>query len=138
MTLQSAAIPYRITDAHEVEVLLVTSRGKGHWILPKGTVKCGTSAPSSAAREAFEEAGVLGRVEDCPIASYEKRAAKFRDDLPAQEVQAYPLAVDTEAPVWPEMHQRQRAWMTIEEAIHRVDDSKVRRTLEAFRTFCRH
>jgi hypothetical protein len=45
--MQCAAIPYRRTHAGELEVLLVTSRGKGNWILPKGKVKPGKSAAGS-------------------------------------------------------------------------------------------
>jgi 8-oxo-dGTP pyrophosphatase MutT (NUDIX family) len=60
--VQYAALPYRRTGAADPEVMLVTSRGRQRWIIPKGWPHGGRAPCDSAAREAFEEAGILGEV----------------------------------------------------------------------------
>jgi len=67
--VQSAAIPYRWDEADQLSLLLVTSRRKGCWVLPKGTVS-GMLPHASAAREAFEEAGVIGTIAETSFATY--------------------------------------------------------------------
>lgn len=126
MSLQSGAIPYRYDAKGEVQVLLVTSRKRGRWILPKGNVRPGMAPHSSAAKEAFEEAGVLGRIDPNPIVIH----AKEKDVL--QRTAIYVLAVTTEAPVWPEKHERERRWVTLSEALKLADSGFVRRALRIF------
>jgi 8-oxo-dGTP pyrophosphatase MutT (NUDIX family) len=65
---QAAAVCYRIGE-RGVEFLLVQTRG-GRWIFPKGGVKPGLTHAQSAALEAFEEAGVHGRMEEIAFARY--------------------------------------------------------------------
>jgi 8-oxo-dGTP pyrophosphatase MutT (NUDIX family) len=67
-TAHVAAVCYRVRGA-EIEFLLVRSRA-GRWTFPKGKVAGDRTRADAAAREAFEEAGVLGRVESRPFASY--------------------------------------------------------------------
>src|SRR5208283_1810191 len=69
--LQVAAVCYRIRK-RGIEFLLVQSRG-GRWIFPKGGVEPGLTPAQSAALEAFEEAGVHGRMEEMPFARYFRR-----------------------------------------------------------------
>jgi 8-oxo-dGTP pyrophosphatase MutT (NUDIX family) len=68
---QVAAICYRIRK-RGIEFLLVQTRG-GRWIFPKGGVEPGLTHAQSAALEAFEEAGVHGRMEKTPFARYLRR-----------------------------------------------------------------
>jgi 8-oxo-dGTP pyrophosphatase MutT (NUDIX family) len=131
MSLQSAAIPYRYDSAGELEILLITSRKKGKWVIPKGHVRRGMAAHSSAAKEAFEEAGVLGRTDPNPIATY-VRAVRTSDGAPGLRIAVYPLAVMTEAPVWPEMHQRRRRWTSLDKAIDLVSSKGTRQALTSF------
>jgi 8-oxo-dGTP pyrophosphatase MutT (NUDIX family) len=65
---QVAAVCYRIWQ-DSLEFLLVRTR-KGRWTFPKGGIKRGLTQVESAALEAFEEAGVHGRIEECSFASY--------------------------------------------------------------------
>jgi 8-oxo-dGTP pyrophosphatase MutT (NUDIX family) len=65
---QVAAVCYRLGD-RGLEFLLVQTRG-GRWIFPKGGVEPGLTQAQSAALEAFEEAGVHGRIEEMPFARY--------------------------------------------------------------------
>ena len=68
---QVAAICFRMRgDA--IEFLLVQT-GKGRWIFPKGNAEPGLTHAQAAALEAFEEAGVHGRMEEAPFTSYVQR-----------------------------------------------------------------
>jgi len=60
--VQYAALPYRLSGRSRTEVMLVTSRETQRWIIPKGWPQKGKDPCDSAAREAFEEAGVVGAV----------------------------------------------------------------------------
>ncbi len=68
---QVAAVCYRVRDG-EVEFLLVRTRG-GRWTFPKGCAEPGLTHAQAAALEAFEEAGVHGRMEEASFASYTHR-----------------------------------------------------------------
>src|ERR1700758_2793110 len=67
---QFAAIPYRIGADGHVEILLITSRETRRWVIPKGWPMKGKSSAKSAAREAFEEAGVTGKLDKSPVGAY--------------------------------------------------------------------
>ena len=68
--IQYAALPYRAKGKSQLEIMLVTSRGTRRWIIPKGWPKRGMPPYDTAAKEAFEEAGVIGKVRKRPIGSY--------------------------------------------------------------------
>lgn len=135
--LQSAAIPYRIDDAGGILVLLVRSRTRQRWIVPKGKIGSRMLASRSAEREAFEEAGVLGRISHQPIGTYRQPASAR--SLTGEEVviQAYPLEVVDELPVWQEMHHRERRWFTIKEALQVVRDPEIKALIRKFRSYVR-
>ena len=63
---QVAAICYRTNEAGK-EVLLITSRDTGRWIVPKGWPINHKTPSESAAQEAWEEAGVVGRADSRPL-----------------------------------------------------------------------
>jgi 8-oxo-dGTP pyrophosphatase MutT (NUDIX family) len=67
LRVQYGALPYRITQDAALEILLVTTRGTRRWIVPKGWPIRRLSPAKSAAREAFEEAGITGRIRAKPI-----------------------------------------------------------------------
>jgi len=72
---QYGVLPYRIDAEGKVEILLITSKERRRWVVPKGNPIPFFLNYESAAREAFEEAGVEGRIGTAPIGSfrYEKR-----------------------------------------------------------------
>src|SRR5690349_25076170 len=72
-TEQVAAVCYRMRGS-DVEFLLVQTGG-GRWIFPKGSVEPGLTHAQAAAIEAFEEAGVHGRIEEKPFSRYRVRRA---------------------------------------------------------------
>ena len=68
---QVAALPVRLTDDGQLQVLLLTSRGSGRWVIPKGWPMRKRSRAAAAAREAYEEAGLEGTIEnETPIGFY--------------------------------------------------------------------
>jgi 8-oxo-dGTP pyrophosphatase MutT (NUDIX family) len=69
---QVAAVCYRVRSAG-IEFLLVRTRGSGRWTFPKGSAEPGLTHAQAAALEAFEEAGVHGRIEEVSFASYVRR-----------------------------------------------------------------
>ncbi len=68
---QVAAVCYRVRSAG-IEFLLVRTR-KGRWTFPKGSVEPRLTRAQAAALEAFEEAGVHGRIEEASFARYSRR-----------------------------------------------------------------
>ena len=110
---QFGALPYTIVDGQLV-VLLITSRGRGKWIFPKGGLIKGMTPWDSAAREAYEEAGVEGEIEQTPIGSY---LLPVTDERPKPvEVDIFPLRVTRQREDWKERGQRYRHWAVLAEA----------------------
>ena len=68
---QVAAVCYRFLDG-AIEFLLVRTR-RGRWTFPKGGLEPGLTHAQVAALEAFEEAGVHGRMEATRFARYTHR-----------------------------------------------------------------
>lgn len=130
---QSAAIPYRIDARGGVAIMLVTSRRKRRWILPKGRV-CPTMSPyASAAKEALEEAGVLGDISPIKCGDYRQTKRLTDGQTRSILVSAFPMLVCTELPEWDEMHLRARRWFTLPEAINGDTHPEIRRLLERFK-----
>src|SRR5262249_52056137 len=73
---QVAAVCYRVRNGL-IEFLLVRTRS-GRWTFPKGSVMAGLTSAQAAALEAYEEAGVHGRMEEDAFARYlrTKRAGR--------------------------------------------------------------
>lgn len=68
---QYAALPYCVDEQGQINTLLITSRGTGRWVLPKGWPDGEEAGAEAAAREAVEEAGVLGRIDPSgPLGDY--------------------------------------------------------------------
>ena|SRR5688572_24410727 len=111
---QAAALPYRIRG-RRLEVALVTKLQGRRWVVPKGNLERGEAAWACAQREAFEEAGLLGRVERHPIGRYRytKRGLK-------REVDVYLLEVTEVLDRWVEAGLRRRKWVEADAAVERV------------------
>ena len=62
LPLQVAAVCYR-RRGQSIEFLLVNTNGGGKWTFPKGDPEPAMSHCQAAEREAWEEAGVRGRIE---------------------------------------------------------------------------
>jgi 8-oxo-dGTP pyrophosphatase MutT (NUDIX family) len=114
--LQIAALCQRMHEGQR-QVLLITSRGSGRWIIPKGWTMRGKTAAQAAEIEAWEEAGVCpSNVGGEAIGSYTYHKVK-RGGLPVPvEVLVYGVWVRSLSDDFPEVGQRKRAWMTPQEA----------------------
>jgi 8-oxo-dGTP pyrophosphatase MutT (NUDIX family) len=120
------ALPYRLDDDASVEVLLVTTRETKRWIIPKGWPMKGFKPCKAAAREAYEEAGVRGRVSGRAFGHfvYEKRLEDSVDTVPCQ-VEVFPLLVKRQSKDWPEAKQRTTRWFPATEAAALVDNDQL-------------
>ncbi len=119
--LQSAAIPYRLTAAG-MEVLMVTNRGGGRWLFPKGGIGKGLTSPQSAAREAYEEAGVVGEINPRSLGSYRFRKRDMPAKAEACEVEVFLLHVREQLQTWPEKGLRRQRWVDVGEAALMVQE----------------
>ncbi|HYC05529.1 MAG TPA: NUDIX hydrolase [Azospirillaceae bacterium] len=119
---QYAALPYTIRDG-VLKVMLITSRETRRWIIPKGWPEKKLTPPEVAAREAFEEAGLRGRIGESPIGAfvYDKRLRNGKT-TPCH-VDIYLFEVEQELEAWPEKGQRERRWMSPSEAALLVGES---------------
>ncbi len=122
--LQYGAIPYRHVDG-EIVFLMITSRRTGKWIFPKGGLIEGLAPAESAAQEAYEEAGVRGRIGAAPVGHYRAFKARPGKARPGKArrvvetpvlVEMYPLEVAEQFDDWPEKGERKRHWATHAEA----------------------
>ncbi len=115
-----------------MRVLLVTSRGTGRWVIPKGNVAAGVLPHNAAASEAEEEAGVVGAACPTPIGSYRYRKRRSNGASLMADVEVFPLAVTAELKRWKEQGQRERRWFTLAEAADLVDEPDLRELIRSF------
>jgi 8-oxo-dGTP pyrophosphatase MutT (NUDIX family) len=121
--IQFAALAYRIDEAGSPQIMLVTSRETRRWVIPKGWSIKGLKPPQVAAREAYEEAGLVGRIiSKKPVGSfhYEKLLPETRQPC---RVWVFLLQVDHQLDDWPEKGQRETGWFDPMEAASLVDES---------------
>lgn len=117
--LQTGVVPWRPTSSG-LEVLLVTSRSSGKWIIPKGWPMLFRTLADAAAREAYEEAGIRGRTSVEPLGRIDApKTYRFAGTIDWLLV-VHAMQVTEELSAWPEQHQRRREWLSIDEAAKRV------------------
>lgn len=121
---QFGALCYRVQD-DRVQVLLISSRGTGRWIVPKGWPMDGETPAGAAATEAYEEAGVEGKVSDTclGIYTYTKTIPKG-DNLPIV-VAVFPFKVKRLLKDFPEAGQRKRKWFSLKKAAALISEPEL-------------
>lgn len=129
---QFGALCWRVRKG-KLQILLVTSRRRGRWIIPKGWPIEGETPTQAAATEAWEEAGVTGDSSSIclGIYSYLKDRAPKTGPLPCI-VAVFPLKVKTVADDFPEKGQRKRKWMSPKKAAASVDNKELAQMLRHF------
>jgi 8-oxo-dGTP pyrophosphatase MutT (NUDIX family) len=131
--IQYAALCYRQRRKRgTVEVLLITSRDTGRWVIPKGWPMTGRRPHAVAMREAFEEAGVRGKARKDSIGHYMYQkgiAPGLKVDC---KVQVYALEVDGLCKNFPEKGERDLEWVSFTEAARRVQEPGLKDLLLAF------
>ena len=122
--VQAGILPVRQQNGR-IEVLLITSRTVGRWILPKGNVRRHQTPIEAARQEAYEEAGIRGRIDPEPL-------GRYLHGRPGDQrwVEVYLMAVEKELDDWPERHERTRRWMPLDEAREAIYEDGLRALLD--------
>ncbi len=107
---QAAAIPVR-RKRDAIEVCLIRRKGSASWGIPKGSVDPGDTHETTALKEAWEEAGISGRLIGASLGTYEY--AKWHTTF---EVVVYLMEVLEQHPTWQEAGFRERRWTSFGEA----------------------
>ncbi|PSJ51383.1 NUDIX hydrolase [Pseudaminobacter soli (ex Li et al. 2025)] len=118
---QVAAIPVRVTDGGELQVMLITSRTTRRFIVPKGWPMKRKSSRKAAALEARDEAGIAGRVLKAAAGGY-RYWKRIKSGFVLVEVTAYLLAVEHVLEDWKESHERARTWLAPKDAAALIDE----------------
>ncbi|WP_397543359.1 NUDIX domain-containing protein [Roseovarius salis] len=128
---QFAALCYRIRK-DKPEFLLVTSRRTGRWIIPKGWPVDGKTPADSALMEAWEEAGVRGRVTGPSLGLFSYfKDGPGEDGLPCVAM-VFPVRVRGLSGRYPERAERKRKWMRPKKAAASVGMPELAHILREF------
>ncbi len=142
---QSAVIPYRIKDVDyadpplglgksesstkkELEVLLITSLNKKKWIIPKGYIEFKLTPYESAKKEAYEEAGILGRDHFIELGSFKTKKSSGILDVIVYSMEVFQMLED-----YPEAKERKRKWFIYDDAIKNVSIPEIRELIRTLR-----
>jgi len=128
---QFAAICYRMTGG-KPEILLITSRGTGRWIIPRGWPMDGVTPADCALTEAWEEAGVRGKVYDQCLGLYSYHKAIGPERGVPCVAMVYPVRVKSLATDFPEAGQRKRRWFRPKKAAALVAESELSQIIRNF------
>jgi 8-oxo-dGTP pyrophosphatase MutT (NUDIX family) len=118
---QCGAICCRVERGGRLSVLLVTSRDTGRWVIPKGTLGRKERPYRCAQREAFEEAGIIGRVRKKPLGFY----TYLKDHETPLTVSVHLLRLESEAAHFREYAERQKIWISPAEAALLVEEPEL-------------
>lgn len=127
---QFGALCYRI-QKDKVQVLLITSRARKKWIIPKGWPINNATPAETASREAFEEAGVEGKARPICLGIYSRTEDLITGDLPCV-IALFPLKVKRILSTFPEMSQRKRKWFSLKKAASLVDNPELGQIINGF------
>jgi 8-oxo-dGTP pyrophosphatase MutT (NUDIX family) len=125
---QAAAIPVCRTPDGALQVCLIRRRQSGSWGIPKGFLDPGDTPGEAALREAYEEAGISGRLVGEAIGTYTYSKAGSR-----YTVAVFVMAVAEEERTWPEAWLRVRAWHDLEHALSLLGTHPVSPLLDSVR-----
>lgn len=128
---QFAAMCYRIVK-DKPQILLITSRDTGRWIIPKGWPMDGLTPAQAAAEEAWEEAGVEGRVHPSVLGMYSYNKIMPRQGVLPCVVTVFPLRVKRLLSDFPEQGQRRVKWFSRKKAADRVRESELSQIIAQF------
>jgi 8-oxo-dGTP pyrophosphatase MutT (NUDIX family) len=119
---QVAALPLRHGPDGVLQIMLITSRERHRWIIPKGWPMKGKADCEAASIEAYEEAGLQGTINESPLGSYDYIKINRRGEGEPITVQVYLMHVDKREETWPEKGQRVSLWYDLDEALIVLDE----------------
>jgi 8-oxo-dGTP pyrophosphatase MutT (NUDIX family) len=128
---QVGALVWRF-DEGILKVLLVTSRDTGRFVIPKGWPMRKIADAKAAAKEAYEEAGVKGKIRTRPIGHYDYNKIFGPGFALPCRVTVYAMQGSTILSKWPEKSERKRHWMTLDDAANSVHEPELRDLIEGF------
>jgi 8-oxo-dGTP pyrophosphatase MutT (NUDIX family) len=112
---------------------MVTSRRSKRWIIPKGWPIKGLRPAKSAAREAFEEAGVRGKVGAKSVGLFKYNKLLDENGIEVScEVKVFPLLVTRQSETWPELEQRLVQWVEPSKAVSLMREPKLKKLVATF------
>ena len=128
---QFAALCYRVVK-DKTQVLLITSRGTGRWIIPRGWPMDNKTPSEAALTEAWEEAGVKGKAYQVALGLYSyTRDIGTEEQVPCVAM-VYPVEVNSVEDDYPEAGQRKRKWLSPRKAAKRVAEPELANILKGF------
>ena len=131
--IQYAALCYRrAKTSGELEILLLTSRDTGRWVIPKGWPMGSKAGYAVAETEALEEAGIKGIVERDPIGCFGYGKAMAEGLVLPCEVQVHALEVTGSVKNYKEKGERRLEWVSPEEAAERVAEAGLKKIIRTF------
>lgn len=129
--MQYGALCWRLGE-DGVEVLLITSRDTGRWVIPKGWPMPGLSPEAAAAQEAWEEAGVQGLMNPLCIGRYGYHKCLSDSASVPCAVAVFGMRVESLAKSFPEMKERRRKWFPMAEAATLVAEPELATIIAQF------
>jgi 8-oxo-dGTP pyrophosphatase MutT (NUDIX family) len=129
---QYAALCYRKTAEGGLEILLLTSRDTGRWVIPKGWPMGSKPSYTVAETEAREEAGVKGIVEHDTLGSFGYGKAMPEGLVLPCEVQVHALEVTGCVKNYKEKGERQQEWVSPRVAAARVAEPGLKKIILSF------
>lgn len=110
-------------------VMLIQTKHRKGWVLPKGGWETDEECTEAATREAWEEAGIVVQIDydlgDIAETKPPKKASSSRDkDKESQKslYRFYEATVTSEEVEWPEKDKRIRSWMSYVQAKEALKD----------------
>ncbi len=129
MYKQSAAVPFRVVEG-KIWILLISNNSGDKWVIPKGIVDRNLKPAESAAKEAFEEAGVKGKLLKPALGRYKMKKwdGKCR-------IKVFLLLAEEVLDNWPEESYRKRTWVEIGDVEKYIKKKKLLRILSGIPGF---
>jgi 8-oxo-dGTP pyrophosphatase MutT (NUDIX family) len=128
---QVGALCWRLKDK-SAQVLLITSRDTGRWIVPKGWIMDGRTEAQSALTEAWEEAGVIGAVSEAAMGQFVYPKVLADGVVLPVRVALFPVEVARLKRRYPEIGQRERRWFRPAAAAERLGEADLARIVATF------
>lgn len=131
---QIAALPMQWSPSGEFQILMVTSRDTGRWVIPKGWLMDGKTPWAAAEIEALEESGALGCIGREMIGKYRYNKKLNNGSSLRCKVCLYPMIVDRLKSDWKERAQRKRKWFSATGAAKRVAEPELAELFQTLAT----